>query len=136
MTLVNHDVLAKEGYPPTVLAVDDDSDNLLLLGYILEGFNCMTLAESDGRAALELAQKIKPKLILLDILLPSLSGIEIIRHLKSNPHTCDIPVIAVTALARQDDQEMLLAEGFSSYISKPYLLTEVERMIGRYLIEL
>lgn len=138
MALVNHDIPTQrqEGYPPLVLAVDDDSDNLLLLSYILEEFNCMILAEKDGRAALEIAQKIKPELILLDILLPSLNGIEIVRHLKSNSATSGIPVVAITALARRDDKERLLAEGFSSYISKPYLLAEVEQIIGYHLIKL
>lgn len=123
----------QEACSPTVLAVDDDSDNLLLLSYILEGFNCVTLSESDGSAALRLAQEIKPKLILLDILLPGLSGIEVMRYLRANPGTCDIPVIAVTALAQKRDQDQLLAEGFAAYVSKPYLLVDLEKVIGRYL---
>lgn len=135
IALAKHTIPIESKLPcsPTVLAVDDDSDNLLLLSYILEGFNCMTFSESDGHAALRLAQRIKPELIILDILLPGLSGIEIFRYLKASPSTCDIPVIAVTAMARKQDQELLLAEGFSGYVSKPYFLVDLEKVIGRYL---
>lgn len=126
----------KKLFSPTVLAVDDDSDNLLLLSYVLEGFDCTILSESDGHKALRLAQQMKPHLIVLDILLPGLSGVEVLRYLKASSNTCSIPIIAVTALARSQDKDKLLAAGFSGYVSKPYFLGDIEKVIGRYLTPL
>lgn len=136
MALAMHRVYSEQQgiCSPNVLAVDDDRDNLLLLDYVLENFYCSSFCEGNARAALRLAQRIKPSLILMDILMPELNGIEILRYLKANPNTCHIPVIAVTAMARKDDREKLLAEGFSGYVSKPYLLHDLEREIGRYLM--
>lgn len=118
---------------PLILAVDDDEDNLELLTEVLYPLNCEIITAKDGRTTIEIAQRRQPDLILLDILLPDICGTEIARLLKQNPQTQNIPVIAVTALARVEDRENLLVAGCNAYISKPYMLEDLEATICRYL---
>ena len=126
-TLQGHQAL------PTVVAVDDDEDSLVLLSYVIEDFPCHFLSETDGKAALKKIASVKPNLILLDIRLPGFSGFDIIRRLKSSLDTASIPVVAVTALAGQRYQKELLAAGFDRYICKPYGLSDIQTVIQQYL---
>lgn len=116
-----------------ILAVDDDEDNLLLLAYALEPLGYALLTAVDGISALSLAQTYQPDLILLDVLLPYMDGIEVVSHLKKDPINRKIPVIAVTALAIPEDRERLLLSGFNDYLSKPYMLEDIEALVRRYL---
>lgn len=118
---------------PLVLVVDDNEDNLLLLAFVLEQLGCPFLTAADGQTALDLVQRIQPTLILLDIMLPDLDGIEVCFRLKQNPLTRNIPVIAVTAMARLEDQEKILAAGFDEYVTKPYVVDELEVLLCRYI---
>lgn len=118
---------------PVVLAVDDDEDNLLLLAYFLEPLNCSIITAVDGHTAFEKARTEQPSLILLDIMLPDLDGLQIVRQLREDPKTRMIPVIAVTALARPEDRDRILTAGCNDYISKPYLIDDLEALIDRYL---
>ena len=132
------ELLAQNNYlskmhQPLILAVDDDEDNLELLTEVLYPLNCNIITAKDGRSTISIAQQQRPDLILLDILLPDICGTEITRMLKQNPQTQNITVIAVTALARAEDRESLLAAGCSAYISKPYMLDDLEAVICRYL---
>ena len=120
-------------YKPLVLAVDDDEDNLLLLTEVLTPLNCTFITATSGRQALGLAIEQQPALILLDVMLPDISGIEIVRQLKQNPQTMTIPVIAVTALARQEDRDRLFLAGCDDYVSKPYMLDDLEAVIHYHL---
>ncbi len=117
----------------TILAVDDDEDNLLLLSYILEPFDCCLLTASDGLSALHKAQTCHPDLIFLDILMPRMDGNQVIAELRKNATTKTIPVIAVTALAKARDREGLLQAGCNEYLSKPYMVEDVEALVQRYL---
>lgn len=118
---------------PLILAVDDDDDNLLLISYVLETFGYKCISQTDGEAALAVAKEYKPDLVLLDILLPSVDGIEFVRRLRQDAVTAQIPVVAVTALARQEDRETILLSGFTDYLSKPYMIEDLEAVIRRYL---
>lgn len=118
---------------PLVLAVEDDEDNLQLVMQVLTFLECSFITATDGQTALEKAQTYQPNLILLDIMLPNMSGIEVIQQLKQNPQTRRIPVIAVTAMARSEDRERILSLGCDDFISKPYMIDELEALIGRYL---
>ena len=118
---------------PLILAVDDDEDNLLLLSYTLEPLNCSVITAVDGQTALNKARSEQPDLILLDIMLYPIDGIQIVSELKQDPNTKDIPVVAVTALARADDRDRILMAGCNDYISKPYMLDEMEAIIRRYI---
>ncbi len=118
---------------PLILAVDDDEDNLLLLREVIEPMGCSLLSATHGKAALLLAQDCQPDLILLDVMLPDFNGIEVVKRLRHNALTKTIPVVALTALARSEDRERLLLAGCNDYISKPYMLADLEEVITRYL---
>lgn len=118
---------------PLILAVDDDEDNLMLLTEVLEPMKCSFMTATDGQTALKLAQKHQPDLILLDVMLPDVHGVEVVHRLRQNRQTMTIPVIAVTALARVEDRDSLLEAGCNNYISKPYMLDELEAVIRCYL---
>jgi CheY-like chemotaxis protein len=118
---------------PLILVVEDDDDNLLLIRYALESFNYGFIGQNDSRKALATAKECLPDLILMDILLPNVDGIQLVKHLKQDEITRGIPVIAVTALAKMEDRESLLLEGFVDYISKPYMLDDLEAIIRRHL---
>lgn len=119
--------------PPTVIVADDDVDNLVLIGYVLEAFPCLLFCETDGKAALELSLKLKPDLLLLDIRLPNLSGLDIVRKVRSYKAIADVPAIAITALASDRDKQRILASGFNQYLSKPYVLEDISQLISLYL---
>lgn len=114
---------------PLVLAVDDDEDNLLLLSYAIELFGCRFMGRSSCQTALSLIEECQPDIILMDILLPEVDGISFVQELRQNIRTCQIPIIAVTALAREEDRETIMLSGFTGYISKPYMLDDLEELI-------
>lgn len=118
---------------PLILLVDDNRDNLWLIEKALESLECEILTANNGEVAISLAQTHKLALILLDIMLPDIDGIEVITRLKQDHQTKLIPIIAVTALARSEDKEKILMAGCDSYLSKPYLLEELEKKVQFYL---
>ncbi len=118
---------------PLILAVDDDEDNLVLLAYALEPLGCRLMTAGDGLSALSLSRRYQPDLILLDIRLPYMDGTEVLSQLKRDSKLKAIPVIAVTALANIKDREQLLQAGCNDYISKPYMLDDIEAKVRRYL---
>lgn len=124
---------AQSAAQPLVLVVDDNEDNLLLLAFLLEQLGCAIITAADGQTALDLVQTQPPSLILLDMMLPDLDGMDVLCCLKQNPLTTDIPVIAVTAMARPEDRERILAAGCNEYVTKPYVIDELEALLRRYL---
>lgn len=118
---------------PTVVIIDDDTDSLVLLENILDQFHCHTVGLSSGNAALTYLLRSPPALILLDIWLPDVDGLAIARTLRRHHATQMIPIAAVTALASQRDRELILQAGCNHYISKPYLLEDIEAMLQQYL---
>lgn len=120
---------------PLVLVVDDNEDNLLLLAFVVEQLDCRIVTALDGKTALDLAQDYHPSLILLDMMLPDMDGMEVLSHLKQNPITKTIPVIAVTAMAREQDRDRILLAGCNEYVSKPYAVDELEMLLRRYLVK-
>lgn len=116
-----------------VLLVDDDVDNLMLLTFILEQFPCTIVCETDGEAALKRIDQASFDLVMLDIQLPGISGLDLVRTLRANPMNASLPVIAVTAMARKQDKEEILKAGCNRYVSKPYMVDELERLIGQYI---
>ncbi|WP_242056867.1 response regulator [Planktothrix sp. FACHB-1355] len=118
---------------PLVLAVDDNEDNLILISFTLELVGCAFLTADTGETAIALAQSHQPDLILLDIMLPDLNGIEIVTRLRQDPRTKKIPIVAVTALARAEDRANIIAAGCNDYITKPYVVDDLEVILRRYL---
>jgi CheY-like chemotaxis protein len=123
----------RPGRPPVVLVVDDNVPNLELIQAYLEDVECETVPARDGIEALELVGQRKPDLILLDVMMPKMSGFEVCRRLKDNPNTADIPVIMVTALNEFGDIERGIDCGTDDFVSKPVnkleLLTRVRTML-------
>jgi len=104
-----------------VLIVEDNPQNLELLEVYLEDLQpeVTTLRATNGVDALEMVAKHKPDLILLDIMMPHMSGFEVCRHLKSNPETRDILVVMITALSETGDIERATECGTDDYLTKP-----------------
>jgi len=102
-----------------VLIVEDNELNMKLFHDLLEVHGYRTIQTRNGRDALELAREQRPDLILMDIQLPEVSGLEVTRWLKEDPELCTIPVIAVTAFAMKGDEERIREGGCEAYISKP-----------------
>lgn len=102
-----------------VLAVDDNPTNLKLLRVLLRGAGYHVATAQDGEEALQLLQTLSPRLILMDIQLPGMDGLEATRQLKHDATTRAIPVIALTALAMKGDEERIRAAGCDGYIAKP-----------------
>jgi two-component system, OmpR family, alkaline phosphatase synthesis response regulator PhoP len=117
----------------TVLVVDDNQQNLELLQAYLEDMDCRTIPAHDGLKALEIAAEEEVDLILLDVMMPKMSGFEVCKRLKSDPKTTDIPVIMVTALTEFGDIERGIDSGTDDFLSKPVnkleLLTRVKTML-------
>ena len=120
---------------PLVLVVDDNADNLLLLSFVVEQLNCQIITAENGHTTLELAQKYQPALILLDMMLPDMDGMAVFAHLRQNPSTQKIPVIAVTAMAREQDRDRIILAGCNAYVSKPYSVDELEKLLSCYLYQ-
>jgi len=121
-----------------VLVVDDNSQNLELLVAYLETLGCKVTTAVDGIDALEKVRGAVPDLILLDIMMPRMSGFEVCRKLKSDPATRDVPIIMVTALNELGDIERGVECGTDDFITKPVnrleLLTRVKSLLRvRYL---
>lgn len=118
---------------PLILAVEDNEDNLLIINYVVDSLSCRFIGQLNGKKTLEIARESQPDLILLDIMLPETNGIDLFHQLKQDVSTSHIPVIAVTALARDEEKQRILDAGFNAYISKPYMLEEIEELICRHL---
>ena len=105
--------------PAVIMVVDDNQQNLELLQAYLEDIDCRTISAEDGIEALELIAKDAPDLILLDVMMPKMSGFEVCKRLKADPKTTDIPVIMVTALTEFGDIERAIDSGTDDFVSKP-----------------
>lgn len=103
---------------PLILVVDDEASNLQLLRHILQNDYRLLFAK-DGARALELAHQETPELVLLDVMMPGMTGYEVCRSLKANPATADIPVIFITALSDTYDEVVGFETGAVDYITKP-----------------
>jgi two-component system, cell cycle response regulator DivK len=105
--------------PKTILIVEDNELNMKLFHDLLEAHGYNTLQTRDGLKALDIAREYRPDLILMDIQLPEVSGLEVTKWLKEDDDLRDIPVIAVTAFAMKGDEEKIREGGCEAYISKP-----------------
>ena len=107
----------------TVLIVEDNDLNMKLFHDLLDAHGYKTLQTRNGMEALELAREHHPDLILMDIQLPEVSGLEVTKWLKEDDHLREIPVVAVTAFAMKGDEERIRQGGCEAYISKPISVT-------------
>jgi two-component system phosphate regulon response regulator PhoB len=119
----------------TILLAEDDPDIRHLVSFTLVRAGFEVVAVVDGSAALHEARRQPPGLIILDVLMPRLSGIDVCRALRSDRHTAAVPVIMLTARARPQDLAHAYAAGATAYVVKPFLprdlLTQVETVLAR-----
>ena len=119
--------------PKTVMIIEDNELNMKLFGDLLSVSGYETVQFDNGKNAVAMARKHRPDLILIDIQLPEVSGLQIIRWLKKEDDLRDIPIIAVTAFAMKGDEERIRQTGCDSYISKPIVVTDFIAKVKSYL---
>ncbi|MDD5586329.1 MAG: response regulator [Alphaproteobacteria bacterium] len=119
--------------PKLVLIVEDNDLNMKLFRDLIEAHGYRTVHTRDGMEVLELARERKPDLIIMDIQLPEVSGLEVTRWLKADAELKYIPVIAVTAFAMKGDEEKIRAGGCEAYLSKPIAVNEFVATIKSFL---
>ncbi len=115
-----------------VLYIEDNPHNRRLVRRTLERRGYAMIEAEDGESGLEMVRELKPPLILLDIGLPKMDGMEVVGHIKADPELRDIPVIAITASAMQGDRERFLAAGCDDYLSKPIQVLELIDKVNLY----
>jgi two-component system cell cycle response regulator DivK len=117
----------------TVLIVEDNELNMKLFEDLLEAHGYDTVQTSDGRQVMDMARKHMPDLIIMDIQLPEISGLDVTEMLKKDDELKGIPVIAVTAFAMKGDEEKIRQRGCEDYIAKPISVTEFINVIKKHL---
>jgi len=126
---------AEAGQKKKVLIVEDNELNMKLFNDLLEAQGYEVIQTRDGLSALDLARAHRPDLILMDIQLPEVSGMDVTKWLKQDEELRHIPVIAVTAFAMKGDAEKIKASGCEGYISKPISVTSFLQTIDGFLKE-
>lgn len=124
---------AADGAAKTVLIVEDNELNMKLFHDLVEAQGYRALQTTDGVEALKLARSHQPDLILMDIQLPQVSGLEVTKWLKGDESLRHIPVIAVTAFAMKGDEEKIRAGGCEDYIAKPIAVNDFLETLKSYL---
>ena len=119
--------------PKTVLIVEDNELNMKLFRDLLQIHGYATIEARTGPEALERLTDHRPDLILMDIQLPEVSGLEVTQKIKADPELADIPVIAVTAFAMKGDEERIRQGGCEDYIAKPISVVSFLEKVKRYL---
>ena len=117
----------------TVLIVEDNELNMKLFRDLLEAHGYATVGTRNGVEALDLARKHKPSLILMDIQLPEVSGLDVTRWLKADAELRAIPVVAVTAFAMKGDEERIREGGCEAYLSKPISVGKFIETVCRFI---
>ena len=117
----------------TVLIVEDNELNMKLFHDLLDAHGYATLQTRNGMEALKLARTHRPNLILMDIQLPEVSGLEVTKWIKEDDDLRSIPVIAVTAFAMKGDEEKIRQGGCEAYLAKPISLTNFLETVEKYI---
>ena len=115
-----------------VLIVEDNQLNMKLLRDVLHATGYRALEAASGAEAVSLASEHAPDLVLMDIQLPDLDGVEALRRLRADPRTAAIPVLAVTAQAMRGERDRFLEAGFDGYVSKPVNVRELIGTVRRH----
>jgi two-component system cell cycle response regulator DivK len=116
-----------------VLIADDYQDMRELLGRQIEYFGFLPILAENGKEVLEKAILEKPKLILMDMMMPVMNGWEAVRSLRANPETKDIPILAATALFHNSDLKICIEQGCNGYINKPFTIVELKNKIDEFV---
>jgi two-component system, cell cycle response regulator DivK len=115
-----------------VLIVEDNALNMKLLRDVLAAKGYATLEATTGARAIELALQHAPDVILMDVQLPDVDGVEVLRRIRTDARTASLPVVAVTAQAMDGDRDRFLRGGFDEYLPKPLDVSELLEVLARY----
>jgi two-component system, cell cycle response regulator DivK len=118
-----------------VLIVEDNPLNMKLFSAMIGAQGYEVLQAGDGAQGLDLARRLHPDLIIMDIQLPGISGLEVTRNLKADDSTRQIPIVATTAFAMRGDEEMILASGCDAYMSKPIAISPFLELIETFMMK-
>ena len=119
----------------TVLHIEDNEYNRKIVRQLLSRTSFRLLEAVDGEEGLEVAQRELPDLILMDVQLPKLSGLDATRLLRADPRTANIPLVVVTSFALSGDDRRAIDAGASAYLAKPYSPRDLMALINRFLPE-
>lgn len=125
--------IAAFSMPKTILIVEDNELNMKLFNDLLQAHGYNTLQAKDGRVVVDLTRETRPDLILMDIQLPEISGLEIAKMLKADDELRSIPVVAVTAFAMKGDEQKIRNGGCDGYIAKPISVASFLQTVSRFL---
>jgi two-component system cell cycle response regulator DivK len=117
---------------PQVLVVEDNERNMKLFRDVLQASGYRTLEATTGERAVKLVIEHAPDLVLMDIQLPDIDGVEALDRLRSDERTASVPVLALTAQSMEGDRERFLAAGFDGYLSKPVNIADLVATVKRY----
>ena len=118
-----------------ILVVEDNDRNMKLFRDVLQATGFRTLEATTGERAVELAIEHAPDLVLMDVRLADIDGIQALGRLRADERTAGVPVVALTAQAMEGDRERFLAAGFDGYLSKPVDIGELVATVGRHCSE-
>jgi two-component system cell cycle response regulator DivK len=121
--------------PGTVLYVEDNEYNRKIVRQLLKKTTYRLREATDGEAALVMVREEAPDLVLMDVQLPKMSGLDVTRALRGDPATASIPIIVVTSFALSGDDQRAMAAGASAYLAKPYSPRELLGLIHKFLPE-
>jgi two-component system cell cycle response regulator DivK len=119
--------------PKTILIVEDNELNMKLFNDLLQAHGYNTLQTKDGREVVQLTRRMRPDLILMDIQLPEISGLEVTKMLKADDDLRHIPVVAVTAFAMKGDEQKIRNGGCDGYIAKPISVASFLQTVSKFL---
>ena len=118
-----------------ILVVEDNEKNMKLVRDVLQASGYLTLEADTGVRGIELAVEHRPELVLMDVQLPDIDGVEVLRRLRADERTASLPVLAFTAQAMDGDRERFLAAGFDGYLSKPVDIADLVSTVKRHCEE-
>ena len=116
-----------------MLIVEDNLQNMRMMEMVLQAGGYALFEAFDGHSALEMAVSKRPDLIIMDIQLPVMSGVEVTRRLREMPEFKNVPIVAMTAYAMKGDRERFMADGFNAYVSKPINTRELPKLVAQML---
>ncbi len=134
VTVLSKEEKQSKAATKTILIVEDNELNMKLFHDLIRAQGYKTLQSKDGTEALRLAREHKPDLILMDIQLPEVSGLEVTKWIKEDQELRAIPIIAVTAFAMKGDEEKIREGGCEAYIAKPISITHFLETVDRFLM--
>ena len=126
-------IQAADSRVPIILVVEDDQDNLLFISHTLIHLGYSFVTATEGQAALDLAIEYDIDLALVDLVLSDISGFELVNNLRQNNSTKNMPIIAISALVKEQYRDLALKSGCDDYLDKPYLIDDLKSKIDRFL---